>query len=245
MAERWAWKPFVALRPVHLGDPVPGLRQLDVGRRLARQLGLSIGPGRRLRRLRRIRRRPLDRRLVCAGRRDRPRPAHRQVQQGRQRATRCRATTSSWPCWARFILAFGWFGFNPGSHVRCLGQRRPADRHRGRRDTMLASGFGPFSAMFYTWWTEKQAEPRHDGQRHARRPRGDHRPVGLRRPVAGCDHRRSSPASWSASAVASSSKGSRSTTRSAPSRSTASTACGACSRRASSPTARRTTAASR
>jgi Amt family ammonium transporter len=52
-----------------------------------------------------------------------------------------------------FILAFGWFGFNPGS---TLGASGNGALRIGiiAVVTMLASGFGAFSAILYTWWTE-------------------------------------------------------------------------------------------
>ncbi len=52
-----------------------------------------------------------------------------------------------------FILAFGWFGFNPGS---TLGASGNGALRIGiiAVVTLLASGFGAASALFYTWWTE-------------------------------------------------------------------------------------------
>ncbi len=57
-----------------------------------------------------------------------------------------------------FILAFGWFGFNPGS---TLGASGNGALRIGivAVVTMLASGFGAFSAMAYTWWTEGKPNP--------------------------------------------------------------------------------------
>jgi Amt family ammonium transporter len=57
-----------------------------------------------------------------------------------------------------FILAFGWFGFNPGS---TLGASGNGALRIGiiAVVTMLASGFGAIAAMFYTWWTEGKPNP--------------------------------------------------------------------------------------
>jgi Amt family ammonium transporter len=54
-----------------------------------------------------------------------------------------------------FILAFGWFGFNPGSTL--MG----SDLNIGRiaANTMLASGAGAFSAMCYMWIVYKKPDP--------------------------------------------------------------------------------------
>ena len=75
-----------------------------------------------------------------------------------------------------FILLFGWFGFNAAStfaaHRRAVrdgghqhGDRRCVRRHRGDAVGHQA---------------DRQARPRHDGQRHARRPGGDHGAVRVR-----------------------------------------------------------------
>ena len=57
-----------------------------------------------------------------------------------------------------FILAFGWFGFNPGSTFGASGN---GALRIGiiAVVTMLASGFGAFAAMVYTWWTEGKPNP--------------------------------------------------------------------------------------
>ncbi len=57
-----------------------------------------------------------------------------------------------------FILAFGWFGFNPGSTFAASGN---GALRIGivAVVTMLASGFGAASAMLYTWWTEGKPNP--------------------------------------------------------------------------------------
>jgi ammonium transporter, Amt family len=57
-----------------------------------------------------------------------------------------------------FILAFGWFGFNPGSTFGASGN---GALRIGiiAVVTMLASGFGAVSAMAYTWWTEGKPNP--------------------------------------------------------------------------------------
>jgi Amt family ammonium transporter len=57
-----------------------------------------------------------------------------------------------------FILAFGWFGFNPGS---TLGASGNGALRIGLVAvvTMLASGTGAVTAMLYTWWTEGKPNP--------------------------------------------------------------------------------------
>jgi Amt family ammonium transporter len=57
-----------------------------------------------------------------------------------------------------FILAFGWFGFNPGSTFGASGQ---GALRIGivAVVTMLASGFGAVTAMVYTWRTEGKPNP--------------------------------------------------------------------------------------
>ena len=57
-----------------------------------------------------------------------------------------------------FILAFGWFGFNPGSTFGASGN---GALRIGviAVVTMIASGFGAFTAMAYTWWTEGKPNP--------------------------------------------------------------------------------------
>jgi ammonium transporter, Amt family len=57
-----------------------------------------------------------------------------------------------------FILAFGWFGFNPGSTFGAAGN---GALRIGiiAVVTLLASGFGAASAMVYTWWTEGKPNP--------------------------------------------------------------------------------------
>jgi ammonium transporter, Amt family len=57
-----------------------------------------------------------------------------------------------------FILAFGWFGFNPGSTFGAAGN---GALRIGivAVVTLLASGFGAVAAMLYTWWTEGKPNP--------------------------------------------------------------------------------------
>lgn len=57
-----------------------------------------------------------------------------------------------------FILAFGWFGFNPGSTFGASGN---GALRIGivAVVTLLASGFGAVSAMLYTWRTERKPNP--------------------------------------------------------------------------------------
>ncbi|MCL6524447.1 MAG: ammonium transporter [Thermoflavifilum sp.] len=54
-----------------------------------------------------------------------------------------------------FILAFGWFGFNPGSTLAGTDLRISVIAV----NTMLASGAGAFLAMLYTWSTSGKPDP--------------------------------------------------------------------------------------
>ena len=80
------------------------------------------------------------------------------------------------------ILAFGWFGFNPGS---TLGASGNGALRIGivAVDTMLASMTGAIFAMGYMWYHHQEARSRHDLQRLPGGPGGHHRALGLRQPA--------------------------------------------------------------
>ena len=78
-----------------------------------------------------------------------------------------------------FILLFGWFGFNAASTFAATDVRFAVVA----TNTAIAGAFGAVIAMFWVMWRHGQARPRDDGERHARRSRGDHRPVRLRAAV--------------------------------------------------------------
>ena len=89
-----------------------------------------------------------------------------------------------------FILLFGWFGFNAASTFAATDVQFATVA----ANTAIAGAFGAIVAMLWITQAHRQARPGHDGQRHARRPRRDHRAVCLRRPLGGGGDRRASPA---------------------------------------------------
>ena len=114
------------------------------------------------------------------------RPAHRQVRPRPAQSTPIPATTSRWRC--RHV--------HPGVRLVRLqpgldaGRHRPAHR-RGRDQHHAGVGAGgAIAAMLYMWKRLRQAGSRHDVQRHARRPGGDHRALRLRHRAVGGAHRR-------------------------------------------------------
>ena len=128
MAERWKWKAFVGWGLFCGAIYYPLFGGVDLGRRLARQLGEQRRPRLRLRRLRRVRRRARHgwHRCVwpvrsCSG------PASASTEDGKPRALAGHNIPMA--MLGTFILLFGWFGFNAASTLR--GDRRPL--RRGRR----------------------------------------------------------------------------------------------------------------
>ena len=85
-----------------------------------------------------------------------------------------------------FILAFGWFGFNPGSTLSG-GDLRIAIV---ATNTMLASAAGAVRRHGLRLDAVREARPQHDGQRPAGGPGGHHRPLRVRQQRVGGHHRR-------------------------------------------------------
>ena len=90
---------------------------------------------------------------------------------------RCPATTCRWSSLGTFILAFGWFGFNPGSTLAGTDLRISFVVV----NTMLASVTGALGAMLTLQAEGPEARPVDALQRHARRSGRDHRAVRVRR----------------------------------------------------------------
>ena len=130
-----------------------------------------------------------------------------------------------------FILLFGWFGFNAASTLAATDVQFAVVA----TNTAIAAAFGAVVGDVRDDAEDRQARPRDDGQRHARRPGRHHRAVRLRRSVGGGRHRLLAGVLVIFAAGFIEKRGS--TTRSAPSPSTACAAPSACSPSASSPTA--------
>ena len=158
--------------------------------------------------------------VAGARRRDRARSSHRQVRHGRQAAHAGRPPHPDGD--ARHVHpAVRLVRLQRRLDVR--GDRPPLRRGRGRTPRSRRRSV-PSSAMFWLHDADGQARPRHDGQRHARRPRGHHGAVRLRAAVGGGGHRHHRRRPRRRVACGSSSASAASTTRSARSRCTAS--CG-------------------
>ena len=78
-----------------------------------------------------------------------------------------------------FILAFGWFGFNPGS---TLGASANGNLRIGTIavDTMLAGCTGTIGAILYMWALKGKPDCFDERQRAAGGPGGHHRTERLR-----------------------------------------------------------------
>ena len=175
MAERWKWKQLRHLGPVLRRHLLPAVRGVDVGRRLARKTWdtMSLGAGYvdfagsgvvhavggvaalagAL---------VLGPRIGKFGADGKPRalPGHH----------------IPMAMLGTFILLFGWFGFNAASTFAATDVQFADGRHQhGDRRCLRCDRRDALDHQ-----ADRQARPRHDGQRHARRPRGDHGAVRVR-----------------------------------------------------------------
>ena len=84
-----------------------------------------------------------------------------------------------------FILAFGWFGFNPGSTLAGTDLRISVVAV----NTMLASCAGMLAAMIYMWKNTGKPDPAMTGNGLPGRPGRHHRALRLRQPPRRLHHR--------------------------------------------------------
>ena len=84
-----------------------------------------------------------------------------------------------------FILLFGWFGFNAASTLAATDVQFATVA----TNTAIAGGVRRHRRHVLDHDADRQARPRHDGQRHAGRPGGHHRAVRVRGAVGRGGHR--------------------------------------------------------
>ena len=99
-----------------------------------------------------------------------------------------------------FILLFGWFGFNAASTLAATDVQFAVVA----TNTAIAGAFGAVAGDVRDDAEDRQARPRDDGQRHARRPGRHHGAVRLHPARPGRRSSASSPASWSSTPPSSS-----------------------------------------
>ena len=110
--------------------------------------------------------------------RRRHRSAHRQVPARTAPSALMQGHNLPMAVMGTFVLAFGWFGFNAGSTLAAT-ESRIAERRREHGDRL---GHGRAHGALLRVAAAPQARRRDGVQRHARRARGDHGAVRVRRP---------------------------------------------------------------
>ena len=184
MAERWAWKNFCPVRFVGCAALLPlcaiGFGAVVGWRRVvligASAMAQSISPV------------PASFTRWAASSRSRARWSSGRASANSMRKVDrrpCRVTTCRWSSLGTFILAFGWFGFNPGSTLAGTDLRISFVVV----NTMLAGISRSACRDGHAHAEGPQARSDDDVQRHARRPRRDHSALRIRRSLGGGGHR--------------------------------------------------------